>query len=248
VAPATAGTVRFWSGSTQVGTTQTVTGSNGVATVSATPPTGTTPYQAIFTPADVASGDIGSASATLNYVVSTVTGPPTWEPVVFGPGQVGSTENCVAGFQGATTVTYARQANGTPISGATASTYKVPVSNLGQMLTCSVNATNSQGSVSGTSSGVTIKLGAPLVPVKKPVLSGPHVVGKAEKVTAGTWSPAASKVTYQWYIGTSKVKGATKSSFTVPKSALGKKVSCAVTASATGYANGTYTTLSVKIT
>src|SRR5215469_12206117 len=49
VAPAAAGTVSFFSGSTQVGTTQTVTATNGVATVTTTPPNGTTPYQAIFT-------------------------------------------------------------------------------------------------------------------------------------------------------------------------------------------------------
>jgi hypothetical protein len=69
VAPATAGQVSFWSGSTQVGTTQTVTGTNGQAQVTVTPPTGTTPYQAVFTPS-IGSADIGSSSNTLNYVVS----------------------------------------------------------------------------------------------------------------------------------------------------------------------------------
>ena len=68
VAPATSGTVSFWSGSTQVGTTQTVTATNGVATVTTTPPVGDTPYQAIFTP-DIGSADIGSASSTLTYHV-----------------------------------------------------------------------------------------------------------------------------------------------------------------------------------
>lgn len=69
VAPATAGTVSFFSGSTQVGTTQTVTATNGQAQVTTTPPAGTTPYQAIFTPT-IGSADIGSASSTLNYTVS----------------------------------------------------------------------------------------------------------------------------------------------------------------------------------
>ncbi len=71
VTPATdaVGTVSFWDGSTQVGATQTVTGTGGnTASVSTTPPTGTTPYQAVFTPA-IGSSDIGS-SATLNYVVN----------------------------------------------------------------------------------------------------------------------------------------------------------------------------------
>jgi len=69
VSPAAAGTVSFWNGSTQVGTTQTVTTTNGVATVTDTPATGTTPYQAVFTPT-IGSSDIGSASSILDYVVS----------------------------------------------------------------------------------------------------------------------------------------------------------------------------------
>jgi hypothetical protein len=252
VSPATAGTVSFWSGYgtssvTQVGTTKTVTTTSGTASVTTTPPTGTTVYTAVFTPT-VGSIDIGSASTPLSYVVGGTPGPPVWEPVLFGPNRVGGVDSCLAAFQGATTVTYAWQANGTAISGVTTSTYKVPASLLGQTLTCSVTATNSAGSVSGTSAGAKIGLGLPLVPVVKPVLSGPHLPGRAEKVTAGTWSPAASKVTYQWYLGSTKVAGATKSSFTVPSSARGKTVHCVVTASATGYANGTYTTPSVRIT
>jgi hypothetical protein len=75
VAPATAGTVSFWSGygtasAAQVGATQTVTGTSGAASVTVTPPNGTTAYTAVFTPA-VGSADIGSTSAALNYVVTT---------------------------------------------------------------------------------------------------------------------------------------------------------------------------------
>jgi hypothetical protein len=88
VSPATAGTVSFWSGYgtssvTQVGTTQTVTGSSGAASVTTTPGTGTTTYTAVFTPAvpdsafndttfSIPSQDIGSQSSGLNYSV----GPP----------------------------------------------------------------------------------------------------------------------------------------------------------------------------
>ena len=247
VSPATAGTVAFWRGSHRVGRVQKVTSSSGAAHVTTTPATGTTSYQAIFTPA-IGSHDIGSASATLSYVVAKPTGPPAWLPVLFGAGKVGSVENCLAAFQGATTVTYAWQSNGKAISGATSTTFTVPPSLVGDVLTCSVNASNSAGSVSGTSASATIALGAPPVPTTKPVISGPHVPGKAEKITAGTWKPAATNVTYQWFLGTKTVKGATKSSFTVPSGSKGKTVHCVVTASATGYAPGTYTTPSVKIT
>jgi hypothetical protein len=177
------------------------------------------------------------------------TGAPTWEPVLFGTVKAGVTDSCEAAFQGATTVTYAWQSNGTAISGATSSTFQVPGSQVGDTLTCSVVATNSIGSVSGTSTGTKVVTGAALVPVTKPKVSGSHKPGSKEKVTAGTWSPAASKVTYQWYINKKKVHGATKATFTVPKSTKkGAKITCKVTASATGFAKGTFTTKSVKIT
>jgi hypothetical protein len=64
-----------------------------------------------------------------------------------------------------------------------------------------------------------VALGQALVPVTKPKLSGPHQPGQEKMVTAGRWSPKASTVTYQWYLGSAKVKGATKSFFTVPRSA-----------------------------
>jgi Bacterial Ig-like domain (group 3) len=75
VSPATAGSVSFWSGygtssATQVGTTQTVTASSGAASVTTTPPTGTTAYTAVYTPA-IGSSDIGSVSSALNYSVTT---------------------------------------------------------------------------------------------------------------------------------------------------------------------------------
>jgi len=259
VTPATAGTVTFWSGTTQIGVAQTVTGSNGVATASMTPtpPMGTTPYTAVYDPA-VGSADgtgkiiIGSAS-TLSYVVNAQAQPPAFEPTLVGPGgpntaRVDGKEFCVASFSNSPTVTYAWQANGVTISGQTTATFSPPAPLLGQSLTCSVKASNSGGSVSGTSPGVTVAIGAPLVPTVKPKISGPHVVGGIEKVTAGTWSPAATKVTFQWFIGSTKVAGATKATFRVPRRALHKKVHCVVTASAPGHLNGVFKTPGVKIT
>jgi len=175
---------------------------------------------------------------------------PTWKskPVLSGHTKVGQADKCVATAEGATSLTYAWQANGKAISGATKSSYTIPAKLLGRKLSCSVKATNFIGSVSATSPSVKVALGSALRPVKKPTVSGPHKPGKAEKVTAGRWSPKAAKVTYQWYVGKKKIRGATRSSFTVSKSDKGKTIHVVVTASATGYAKGRYTTRSVKIT
>jgi hypothetical protein len=171
-----------------------------------------------------------------------------WEPLLRGTVQVGRTVSCAAAFAEEDSITYTWLAGVTPIGGATTSSYKIPGSLIGQRLSCAVTAANMIHSVSGTSSPATVALGRKLVAVKKPALSGPHEPGKAEKVTAGTWSPKAAKVTYQWYLGSAKVNGATKPTFTVPKAAKkGIKIHCVVTASAVGYATGEYATASVKI-
>jgi hypothetical protein len=168
--------------------------------------------------------------------------------VLYGPTRVGEVDSCLAAFSGATSVTYAWQANGKTIAKVSSVSYKIPASLYGQTLTCSVTAMNAVGSVTETSSGAKVGLGPALVPVVRPVLKGPHLPGKAETVTAGSWSPPASKVTYQWYVGRTKVSGATGSSFTVPKGDKGKTVQCVVTASAAGYASGSYITPAVRIT
>jgi hypothetical protein len=165
---------------------------------------------------------------------------PAIEAAVHGTGKVGSVETCVpSGTSTATSVTYAWKANGAAISGATHATYTVPASLLHKKLTCTVSA---------VFTSVTVALGPALHATSKPALKGPHLTGKAEKVSTGRWSPAASKYAYQWYVGSSKIRGATKSSYTVPKADKGKKIHCVVSASATGYATGTATTASVKIT
>lgn len=66
VAPAKNGTVQFFDGTTAVGSPQTVTTSNGTATVTDTPAAGNHSYSAVFTP-DGGTEVVGSASPTIFY-------------------------------------------------------------------------------------------------------------------------------------------------------------------------------------
>ena len=66
-------------------------------------------------------------------------------------------------------------------------------------------------------------------------------------VKAGTWSLKGVKFTYQWLLNGKVIKGATKSTLKLAKGDKGKKISCRVTATETGYANGVATTKSVKV-
>ena len=84
--------------------------------------------------------------------------------------------------------------SGAAQKGATARTFTPTAADVGRLLSCSVTLTNSSGSVTGTSASVKVAIGAALAVVRNPVLSGPHKAGKAEAVSTGAWSPAATSV------------------------------------------------------
>ncbi len=82
-----------------------------------------------------------------------------------------------------------------------------------------------------------------------PKISGTAKVGKTLKAKAGTWKPSGAKFSYQWYRGSSKISGATKSSYKLTSKDKGKKITVTVTGSKSGYlsvAKTSKTTGSVK--
>jgi YVTN family beta-propeller protein len=69
-----------------------------------------------------------------------------------------------------------------------------------------------------------------------PVITGAVKVGSKVSVTPGTWSPPADLTfTYQWLASGTAISGAANSSYTIPASLAGKKLSAIVTAHRTGY-------------
>ncbi len=68
-----------------------------------------------------------------------------------------------------------------------------------------------------------------------PKISGTTKVGKKLKAKAGTWKPSGVKLSYQWYRGSSKIPGATKSSYKLTSKDKGKKLKVRVTGSKSGY-------------
>jgi ABC-type phosphate transport system substrate-binding protein len=81
----------------------------------------------------------------------------------------------------------------------------------------------------------------------KPVLSGKHKVGSTEKSSHGQWAPGATSYAYQWYKGSAKISGATKSSLKLAKSLKGKSIHCKVTAKRSGYTSASASSASVKV-
>ncbi|MCW3157451.1 hypothetical protein [Micropruina sonneratiae] len=84
-----------------------------------------------------------------------------------------------------------------------------------------------------------------LAPFKKltaatPKISGTAKVGKTLTAKAGTWTSGA-KLTYQWYRGSSKISGATKSTYKLTSASKGKNLKVKVTGKKAGYTTVTKT-------
>jgi hypothetical protein len=79
------------------------------------------------------------------------------------------------------------------------------------------------------------------VPSRSASIDGVVQVGRTLTAQRWTWTPTPTTVTYQWRLNGTAVPGATSRTWTVPASAVGKKVSVTIKGSANGYA-----TLSVR--
>ena len=97
-------------------------------------------------------------------------------------------------------------------------------------VTVKFRATDTAGNVSATG---TAKV-AGVLKLSQPTITG--TVAAGHKVTAKVGShTAGATLSYQWKVGGTAVKGATKASYTVPTSAKGKKLTVTVTEKKSGY-------------
>ncbi|MDF1488843.1 5'-nucleotidase C-terminal domain-containing protein [Tessaracoccus caeni] len=186
---------------------------------------------------------------------SSVVDPPAKEianltaPKITGKAVVGQTLKADPGTWSETGVSFAYEwkLNGTAIKGASSSSYKVAKGDAGKKLTVTVTAAK-EGftSASATSKSVTVKAKT-VKNTSKPKITGKAAVGHKVKASSGTWSEKGLTYSYQWKLNGKKIKGATKSAYTVPTSAKGKKLTVTVTASAVGVVTTSATSKSVTV-
>ena len=158
----------------------------------------------------------------------------TAAPVVKGTPQVGKKLKTTNGKWSATNLVFQYQwlANGSPITGATAKAFKPTAAQLGQRLRAKVTATKS-GSHNGSATSpptVTVAQGV-FALTADPVVSGTPQVGVQLSATNGTWSPAGA-YTYHWFAGSTRIEGATASTFTPTAAELGQPIRVKVTSNA----------------
>ncbi|MFC4536599.1 N-acetylmuramoyl-L-alanine amidase [Sphaerisporangium dianthi] len=173
---------------------------------------------------------------------SVVTG--TAPPVVSGTPAVGreltassgSWSRQVAGF------TYQWSAGGSPVSGATGTTFRPRPQDLGKTVTVTVSVADPYfAAASATSAPTAAVAPGTITPGEPPAVTGVAKVGRTLTGSPGTWTPSPRKVAYQWLRDGVPVRGATGRTYHLKGHDRGARISVRVTVSATAYADATAT-------
>lgn len=157
----------------------------------------------------------------------------TAAPQIQGTPTQGQTVTCTQGTwtNSPTGYSFVWQRNGSPIGGATSSSYVIQAADVGQNLTCVVTASNAAGSGQASSAAV-VPVASVQAPVNqtRPVISGTAAVGNVLSCSQGTWTNSPTGYAYAWTRNGSTVVGSA-SSYTVQAADAGQVLTCSVTAS-----------------
>jgi hypothetical protein len=154
------------------------------------------------------------------------------------------------------TISYQWMRNGGIIAGATSKTYKVTVDDADLPITVVVHASKSGFAPSADVSSNTVTGHASGVSTEAPVVNDTLAINSPEVGAATGTSQSAydlfyypggddsanPKLTYQWYLGSSAIKGATSATYTPPATAAGKSLWLKVTVTSPYYAKMTQST------
>jgi len=159
-------------------------------------------------------------------------------PTISGSTYLGATLTATVGTWSPTpsATTYQWYRSGSAISGAKSKTYKLTTSDSGKKITVKVTAAaTGYATTSKTSSSLTLAKFFTKYPT--PAITGTVKVGYTVSVSKGTWSPAPTSYSYQWYRAGVAISGANKSTYKLISTDGGKALTVRVTAKRSGYAS-----------
>ena len=145
--------------------------------------------------------------------------------------------------------------NGTPIPGATGSTYVPTAVDVGDAISVVDTAFRAPYTTEGgtgstvefapataTSSAVTVLTGAAATNSSAPTITGTAKVGQTLTAAPGTWNPATGLTfSYQWLRAGAPISGATSPTYALAVADAAKAISVEVSAARAGHATGTAT-------
>lgn len=121
------------------------------------------------------------------------------------------------------------------IAGATRSTFTTTTAQIGKQVSVQVTVSK-VGYRDLTSATVTSHPVGTFWRSYAPTLSGSVTAGHTARATVPTgWQPSVSHWSYQWYVDGAKVRGATRSTYAVPASKRGHRISVHVIGARAGY-------------
>ncbi|WP_354697688.1 hypothetical protein [Paraconexibacter sp. AEG42_29] len=157
------------------------------------------------------------------------------KPGITGTPAVGQTLTCGNGTWSGSPTSYTRTWNrdGTPISGATATTYAVVAADAGKQITCAVKAINASGtSAASVSDPVTVAAAASApANTAAPTITGTATTGQTVTCQPGTWTGSPTYA-YRFLRGTTQV--GTSSTYVITAADVGQALTCVVTATNAG--------------
>ena len=169
----------------------------------------------------------------------------TGDPSVSGTPRVGVPLRAApGGWSPGPTFGYQWWAGGSPIAGATSSTFTPTPAELNRTLSVQVTARRSGYLTAVIDSPATARVlpGANSA-TTAPVISGQPIVGRTLTASSGTWAVRPATVAHRWYADGVAIPGATASTFVPAKDQLDRRISVSVTASADGYGPTTASSL-----
>lgn len=133
-------------------------------------------------------------------------------------------------------VSYTWLRDGTPIPGATSTSYALTADDLGKHVTVKVVASRAGYTEVSLTSVEGDAVAASAFSTEAPVISGNAVVGQTLTATSGAWSPMATNLSYQWLADGQNIESAASNSVVLTPTMQGKKISVEVTGTRDGYA------------
>ncbi len=183
-----------------------------------------------------------TASATSEPTAAVAAGATVaGRPTVTGTAKVGVALGVdVGSWAPGTTFTYQWLADDAPVTGATASTFTPGAATVGDRITVRVTGTRDGYETASATSPPSRTVAAGTLRASTPKVSGAAVVGRRLSVVRGTWTSGTS-FSYRWLANGTAVKGATATTFVVPRSLRGKRITVQVTGRRSGYTTVTRT-------